>query len=79
MVRSLDGGDKLLGFESWAPLLITYVALSNLCILFTSVFTCEHGNNTSVPPPRVMRNDELIFLKHLEQRLVHGKHDKSVD
>lgn len=44
-----------------------------------SVFTCEHGNNTSFLPPRVMRNDELIFLKHLEQHLVHGKHDKSVD
>lgn len=78
MVRSLDGGDKLLGFESWAPLLIPYIALSKLCILFTSVVTCEYGNNTRVPPPRVMRIDELI-LKHLEQRLVHGKHDKSVD
>lgn len=25
-----------------------------------------------------MRNNELIVLKHLEECLVHGKHDKSV-
>lgn len=79
MVRSLDCGDKLLGFESWALLLVTSRCSEQLCILFASVLIFENGDNASFPPHRVtMRNNELIVLKHLEECLVHGKHDKSV-
>lgn len=44
-----------------------------------SVFIFEDRNNTSFPPRKViMRNNELIFLKHLEQCLVHAEHDESI-